>query len=206
MVEIEKIDFAFCGDSAQEDFSRLEGILDSGHWSDHGLDPSEDTTGLLMRLLQHNGVVVFKKDCPRKALTDYPDEMRRRAREYASILRKRDDGLSLLPLLELFEEQEPDYKRTIHGALFFAQNNAYVRTGGLSPERLLELLASDDCLRVVVIPPYDESALYIFARNMPRESLLEMLANMYEKRTESLREAICKRAENEWLDETTKFE
>lgn len=186
----QKIEFDFTGDGGLEALGRLEDILSAGHWSDHGLDLEAETTALLIRLLGLNGVAVYKKAYEAKSAAEYTAEILSRARLYGSILKKRDDGLSLLPIAALFGDDEPDMSKTEYGALFYPSRRAYVRTGGLPPDRLLDLLAREGCGAVLLFPPYEENTFYAFVRNMTRDELSEMLEVIRENQQNALFDAV----------------
>lgn len=186
---MEQIPFDFSGDGALDSLNRLDDILNTGHWTDRGLNPGIDMTALLLRLLQQNGIGVYKMPYEHKG-TEYSEETWQRARHYAGIVRKRDDGISLLPAAELFGEAAPDYSMTANGALFFPGKKAYVRAGGIKPEKLLELLEREGSGMVLLFPAVERDAYYAFVRNMTRGELHTALEQIREDQQTALFEAV----------------
>lgn len=186
---MEQITLDFSGDGAMDALNRLDDIMSTGHWTWRRLDYADDATALLIRLLQQNGIGLYRIPCAHND-TAYSEETLRRARHYADILHKRDYGASLLYVAERFGENEPDYSMTANGALFFPDKKAYARTGGIKPEKLLELLEREASRMVLLFPVYESDALYAFARNMTADELHAALESLRENRQAALFEAV----------------
>lgn len=187
---MEQITFDFSGDGALAALDRLDDILSSGHWTWRHLDYEVDSTALLIRLLQQNGIGLYRTPYAHKEFAAYSEETRRRAQRYADILHKRDYGASLLHAAELFGEGAPEYPQTVNSALFFPGKKAYVRTGGITPEKLLELLERGDCGMVLLFPMYESDVFYAFVRNMTRDELHAELEKVREDQQNALFEAV----------------
>jgi len=198
MAEIERIPFEFNGDGILADAEKLEGILCSGHWSDRTLNYKDERTKLLLRLLQIGGVAVYKREYT--PMTDASPEIRRRANELNMFMNKRNVSQMLLDIANIFFSHEYDGAKTIYNALFFPALKAYVRCGGLPPDRLLELLEQDGCEAVMLFPDIradagDEDIFYIFMLAMPKDMYLDTLGEMREQIAKTIYEAMRKMEE-----------
>lgn len=195
MAEIERIPFEFNGDGILTDAEKLESILCSGHWSDRSLNYEDERTKLLLRLLQIGGIAVYKRAYTQKEGTP---EIRRRANELNMILRKRHISQTLLDIAGIFFSHEYDGRRTEYNSLFFPELKAYVRCGGLPPDRLLELLEQDGCEAVMLFSDFrtdGEDVFYAFMLAMPKEMFLDALGEVRERIMEVLREITRKMEE-----------
>ena len=198
MADMEQIPFDFSVESAVLDSMRtLEDIMCSGHWSDRTLNYNDEHTILLLRLLDIGGVRVYKRGYSRQ--TDSP-EIRRRAGDINMFMNKRYVGRTLLDIAGIFLEYEYDARRTIYNSLFFPELKAYVRCGGLPPNRLLEFFAQDGCDMVLLF--HDEQSdegycFHVFTLAMPKELFLEDLDRMRERINSALHEAMRKMEEHD---------
>lgn len=192
MAEIERIALDFTGDGILEAAQKLEDILCSGHWSDRTLNYEDERTGLLLRLLQIGGIAVYKRGYNRKK--DTP-EIRRRAGEFNMYMNKRNVSQSLLDIAGIFSTHEYDGAKTEYNSLFFPELKAYVRCGGMPPDRLLGLLERDECEAVMLFPDYivdGGDAFFAFTFTIPKAMYLDALDEMRGRITEEMFEAAKK--------------
>jgi len=195
MADVERIEFDFSGDGFLESSERLERILRSGHWSDIGPNYEDERTRLLLRLLDIGGIVVYKRIYNKR--TDASPELRRRAGEISLFMHKEYAGQTLIDIAGIFSDYEYDAGRTTYNSLFFPELKAFVRCGGLSPEKLFELLEQDGCDAVMLFPEaYGEDFFYAFSRAMPRENFLNALEEMQGNILEAMHEALRRAEKN----------
>jgi hypothetical protein len=189
MEDIQRVPFDFSVNGGLDDLNKLEGILCSGHWSDKALNYEDEHTILLIRLLQTGGIAVYRRGYAQKE--DSP-EIRRCAGEINAFMNKRYVSQTLLDIAGIFLTHEYDGGKTEYNSLFFPELKAFVRCGGLPPNRLIELLERDGCEAVFLFPDYtpdDGDAFFAFMLVMPKEMLLEELGQMRERTMEAMHEA-----------------
>ena len=188
MAETERIPFDFSGDGSIESAERLEGILRSGHWSDRGPNYEDERTRLLLRLLHTGGIAVYKRSYIQRM--DASLELMNRTREMNWYMRKRHVSQTLIDIANIFTAYEYDAGRTAYNSLFFPELKAFVRCGGISPDKLFELLEQDGCDMVMLFPDaYGEDFFYTFSLAMPREEFLRKLEEMQGNIAEAMRKA-----------------
>lgn len=190
MPGVERVQFDFSGDKGLEAADRLEDILCSGNFGDRGLDYKDEHTLLLLRLLANGGIAIYKRAYTKR--TDTPPEIRRRAGEINHIIRKRYVTQTLLDIADIFSEYEYDGGRTVYNSLFLPELKAYIRCGGLPPDRLFEMLEQDGCDMVLLFPDAqfaEGDFFHAFSRVMPREAFANALAEMNERILEAMHEA-----------------
>ena len=186
MTETERIPFDFSGDGSLESAERLEGILCSGHWSDMGPNYEDERTRLLLRLLHTGGIAVYKRSYIQRM--DASLELMNRTRKMNWYMRKRHVSQTLIDIANIFTAYEYDAGRTTYNSLFFPELKAFVRCGGISPDKLFELLEQDGCDMVMLFPDaYEEDFFYTFSLAMPREEFLRKLEEMQENIAEVIR-------------------
>ena len=147
MGKIERIDLDFSIDGRLEALKTIEDILRSGHWSDVPLDYQDEWTMLLLRMLRVSGITVFRHFYTRQEETS---EIMRRAYDINMSMNKRSISQTLLDIAGIFFANEYDVSKTEYNSLFFPKLKAFVRYGGISPERLLRLLERDGCDTVFI--------------------------------------------------------
>ncbi len=174
MENIERIPFDFSGEAAMENLTMLEDMLSSGHWSTRYLNYRDGRTALLMRLLHIRGISVFKRAyTPNK---DVSEELRNKARIISGIMHKQSVGQTLIDIASIFADRQYDVSKTVFNSLFFPELKAFVRCGGIPPDRLLDLLERDGCDKVFLFPDaYGEDYYYAFIRSMPLKDFLKAI-------------------------------
>ena len=134
----------FSGD-VTEALNLLESILYTSGWNNHiraYLDtPNEDK--LLFSLICEGAIAVG--EVYYTFTRDISEDIQSRANKYFHRLRKREIDSIYLNAVNYFSRHEPDIEKTDNGALFYPSISAFVRCGNLSPQRLLELIQTDDC-------------------------------------------------------------
>lgn len=193
MPDVERVQFDFSVDKGMDSADRLEDILCSGSFYDRGLNYKDERTLLLLRLLGSGGIAVYKRVYTRR--TDTSPEIRRRAEEINITMRKRYVTQPLLDIADIFSAYEHDGTRTVYNSLFLPELKAYIRCGGLPPDRLLEMLEQDGCDMVLLFPDaqsVDGDFFYAFSRAMPREAFTDALADMNERILAAMHEATRK--------------
>ena len=178
----------FSGD-VTEALNLLESILYTSGWNNHiraYLDtPNEDK--LLFSLIREGAIAVG--EVYYTFTRDIPEDIQSRANKYFHRLRKREIDSIYLNAVNYFSRHEPDIEKTDNGALFYPAISAFVRCGNLSPQRLLELMQTDGCERVIVFGSglrYDKEQPWevfrSFEMRAPKEYILQKLNDLQEER------------------------
>lgn len=184
----------FGGDSGMA-AEKLEYILNTGHWTWHGLRPENKMDSILVYLVKSGGVEIYRKEYPCKGIKDVSEEVWRSARMMSGLARKRDTyGGDSINAAYIFREYEYDPPMSKHGALFYPELRAYLRCGGLVTERVLELLETEGCDSLIVLPAisnsYPNEEVYTLHRTIPRENLASAMDNIRTQRQEEMLEAM----------------
>ena len=190
MSEIERIPFDFSGDDGLEAVNRLEDIICSGNWGIEALNYQDEQTVLLLRLLQIGGIAVYKRTYTQQEASP---EVWHRAEEFNDFIRKRHVGYPLLDVARIFYEHKYDGSRTEYNSLFFPELKAFVRCGGLPPEKLLGFFERDGCEMVILFPDVqfeDGDVYFAFTLSMPKELFHEAVEQMRKRTLETLREKL----------------
>jgi hypothetical protein len=178
---MEKILFDFEKDGIKA-FDRLDSILFSSNWKHLTISKelSDTETRLLFPLVRSDLLRIF--ECRYAPSYGPSTELRRKAGQLAYLLHKRHVSQSLLDVLTLFAEHEPEPYRNEFNAMFYPDLKAYVRCGDLTPKNLFEMLGIEDCEKVFIFQDTsiseNESAYYIIECTLPRQKLFEILEEM----------------------------
>jgi len=141
---------------------------------------------------------------------DFTEELKERAYNYFHRLRKRDMDSIYLNAVNHFSKYEPDIEKTANGALFYPEINAYVRCGDLSPSKLLDLMATDGCERVIIFgnglrqnrdEPWEE--FHSFEMRAPKDYILQRLKELQEETSEAIHRAITKAGINDVIPDVS---
>lgn len=187
-MDMREITFDFINDWSGA-YDTLDGILCSSGW--HRLSFTDDYAQFLFRLLSAKIISVHESECSSPVAVS--DELRRKEREYAGILRKRNPSGTLLSLLLWADGMEPDYKRMEYLALYYPEQKAYARCGDLKPQRLLKLLEKEFCDNLLVFPEHlidNKSVYYTFNSAIPHEQFAKLMNAFREAQTEKLSAAL----------------
>lgn len=188
MEGFERVDLDFSINGGLAAVKYLEDILSSGHWSDRPLDLNDEWTMLLLRLIRFGDIAVFKRVyAPKKATP----ELMRRAHDLNMFIKKRHDGGILIDVANIFAGFEYDGRKTEYNSLFFPELKAYVRCGGIPPDRLLELLWQEGCETVFLFPvryaEYDD-AYFAFTLTEPKGQFLEEVEKTHDRISDMMHE------------------
>lgn len=187
--DAKRITFDLSGDDSLASAKRLEGILSSGHWSDKGVNYEDERTMLLLRLLHIGGIAVYKRTYIQK--TGASLDLNRRAMEMNWCMHKRQVSQTLIDIADIFSAYEYDAGKTTYNSLFFPALKTFVRCGGISPDKLFELLEQDGCDMVMLFPDaYGEDFFYTFSLAMPRAEFLRALAGLQDKIMAAMQKAL----------------
>lgn len=171
-MDFEKIAFDFNKESALASAERLESILSSDHWSDHGLDYSNLWTRLLFQLLQIGGIAIYQH---RYTPVEETPKLRRSADTLNIWLCKRTVDQTLLYMADFFSKNELEPQKGIYNAPFFPALRVYARYGELPPERVFDFLVEKDCDGILLFHPTysnDDPVFHAITRVMPKELLI----------------------------------
>ena len=105
---------------------------------------------------------------------------------------------SLLEVAHFFGNREYDISRTIFNALYYPELQAYIRLGGITPDRLFEMLEKEDCKAVILftdtLPANGVDCFYIISCAMPKDEFLKELEAMQERMLSEMHEALMRTA------------
>jgi len=189
------VTFDFSLDGGFDAVKCLEVILRSNHWSDSPLDLEDEMTMLLLKLIRFGDIEVYKRVY--SPATETP-ELRRHAQEINFVIKKRHISRALLDIADIFSGYEFDRQKTEFNSLFFPELKAYVRHGGLPPDRLLELLERDGCEKVYLFPNTyadNENAYFVFILACSKKHFLKELEKTNERVWEKIHVAITEAME-----------
>ena len=194
-----RVEFDFSVDGGLAAVNQLEDIISSGHWSDRSLDYNDERTMLLLKMLRFGYIAVYSRSfSPITESEAEAPELWRHARDMNLFVNKRYDGGILLDIADVFSEYEYDKNKTEFNSLFYPELNAYVRSGGLPPYRLLELLERDGCDKIFLFPGNStdkDDVYYLFALAVPKKRFLDELEKMNERIMETMFEVSRRIAE-----------
>lgn len=185
-----RIEFDFGTDSSFAVVKQLEEILSSGHWSNRPLDIKDELTMLLIKLIRFGDIAVYKRTYHSVAETP---ELRQRAEEINLFINKRHISSTIIDIADIFSGYLYDRCRTEYNSLFYPELKAYVRHGGLPPDKLLELLESDGCEVVFLFPNTfadDDKLYYAFSLTLPKDKFLEELDTINNRIMEKVYDAM----------------
>ena len=199
MEGFERVDFDFSGEGGLAAIRQLEDILSSGHWSDRPLDYNDERTMLLLRLIRFGDIVVYKREFTYLYLAeDEMPDLWRRAEDMNMFINKRYEGGIMLVIADIFSGYKYEMHKTEYNSLFFPDLKAYVRSGGLPPDRLFGLLERDGCENVFLFPGNStdkDNVYFAFALAIPKAQFLEELGKTNERIMEMMYEISRKLAE-----------
>jgi hypothetical protein len=168
MDSTERVDFDFSMDGGHKALKMLDDILHSGHWSNVPLSYEDEWTMLLLRMLRVGSIEVNRHFY---ASTEATPKTNQRAYEMNMHMNKRSISQTLLDIADIFCNHEHDARRKAHNSLYFPELKAYLRYGGINPERLLDLLERDGCETVFLFSDaYDDNrnVYYAFTLAIPK--------------------------------------
>ena len=189
---IERIDFDFSVDGGLGAVKAIEDILRSGHWSDRSLSIEDERTMFLLRMLRVGGIAVYRRMYIQKEETP---EILHRAKEFNMFMNKRSISQTLLDIAGIFPTQAYNSSKTEYNSLFFPELKAFVRYGGIDPNRLFDLLARDGCEAVFLFSDAyadEDNVFYAITLAMPKKEYLHELGIINERIWESIGEAVRK--------------
>jgi len=198
MEGFDRVDFQFSTGSGLTAVKHLEEILSSGHWSEKPLSVEDEMTMLLIKSIRFGDIAVYKRIYHHSVKTP---ELLQRAQEINMFINKRHINSTIIDIADIFSGYSYNSRRTEFNSLFYPELKAYVRHGGLPPDRMLELLESDGCEVVFLFPNAcadEESVYYAFVLTLPKERFLEELDKISDRIMEQIYEAM--------LDATEKSE
>jgi len=185
-----RIEFDF---RKKESHDKIDFILCySGPGASYLLDIFRDAR-LLKELLQQEILSVSEHTYPK--FPKHSPEAEQRAERFCVLMNKRNVHEDLLDMAELFDgryDEERDYCKSV----YFPELRVYIRCDGLKPEYLLDMLARENCDRVIVFPGYwfsdTENVYYTFECAAPKDILLEILQREADEQLHEMHEAITK--------------
>jgi hypothetical protein len=176
---------------------KLEIILCTSPWNQRlGVYVKEpDEAKLLVDLLCEEAIAIYEIYYTPEEFTE---DTYAKARMYLRYLSKKEPDYNLCTVAAIFSKCDIDISLTDNLALYFPKIEAYVRCGDFSPGKIFGLLAKDGCKRVIIVngaqPDEDkpEETYYSFEMRAPKEYILGRLADLKNRKTEEMREAIEK--------------
>jgi predicted N-acetyltransferase YhbS/uncharacterized protein YdhG (YjbR/CyaY superfamily) len=185
-----RIAFDFDGER-RESYDRLVQIICPARWGS-GIDIfgfMNDSHSLLFDFMKH-GVIVID-ECEYEFQESCADG--ETAQRIKSMLGKRSNHPVLRDMAALFGNEpfaaSEYYRNTIH----LPNIKAFARADGMKPEDIAEMLALDSCEKIILFPyfPLDgKSAYYELTLAVTKESFVEFLRRVKERRIEEMNEEI----------------
>ena len=190
IVSLGRVSFDFSVDGGREALNSIECLLRSGHWSDRALNFEDEWTMFLLKLLRFGDIEVYRHGYERQ---EGSEEIRRRAGEFNMFMNKRNVSQTLIDIAAIFYSHEYDSRKTEYNSLFFPELKAFVRYGGIHPDRLLELLGRDGCGIVYLFSdafPDDGDVFFAVTLAMPKDAFIKESGDIRERIWDAIGEAV----------------
>jgi hypothetical protein len=172
-------------------FEKLERIICSSHWAS-GIDISGSLHRdhpLLLDLIKTGTVVIDECEYELHA----PTTDNENARHIESMLGKRSSHPVLRDMAALFADEPFERSEHYRNTLYLPNIKAFSRADGMKPEDIAEMLARNDCEKIILFPyfPLEEKpAYYELTLGVTKENFVHFMNRVEEQRLSEMHEAI----------------
>jgi len=173
-------------------YDKLTRIICSVHWGS-GLDILgivNNNHRLLFDLVDKGAIVI--DECEYEIPEPRAGESET-GRNIQSMLGKRGNHVVLDDMAALFSDETLEMSEYYRNTIYLPNHKALVRADGMKLEDIPEMLAHDWCEKIILFPYYDldgKSAYYELTLAAPKDSFIDFMERVREKRTNEMFEAI----------------
>jgi len=189
-----RIAFDFDGEPC-ESLKKLEQIVCSAHWSSGIIVAVHDVHRLFVQLV-HEGVIVID-ECE-YAPNNADEERSQKEVSFKLLLGKQNNHRILREAEDIFADDPHKRIDGYRNTLYFPNFKAFLRVDGVKPEDAIDMLASDDCEKVIIFPYFpldDKSAYYELTLGIEKKEYIDRVNDFKKQQMEKLHEAIMKARE-----------
>jgi hypothetical protein len=190
MDSTERVDFDFSMDGGHKALKMLDDILHSGHWSNVPLSYEDEWTMLLLRMLRVRSIEVYRHFYVRNEATSKTKQC---AYEMNMHMNKRSISRTLLDIADIFCNHEHDASKKAYNSLYFPELKAYLRYGGINPERLLDLMERDGCDTIFLFSDANDDSrntYYAFTLAIPKAEFSDEYNKIKERVWDAIFDAV----------------
>jgi len=184
-----RIIFDFDG-AWRESIDRLEQIICSSHWASGINFVSNDDHKLLLGFVK-NGVIVID-ECEYES-QESPADYSENSRLFKDLLGKRDTHHILWDMTALFADQQFERANYYRNTIYLPNQKAYMRADGMKPEDIAEMLASDECDKIILFPYFplgEHPAYYELSLGIKKSEFTHLMSKIKERQTNKMFEVI----------------
>jgi predicted N-acetyltransferase YhbS/uncharacterized protein YdhG (YjbR/CyaY superfamily) len=185
-----RIAFDFDGER-RGSYDRLKQIVCPARWGS-GIDIFgflNESHSLLFDFVKHGAIVI--DECEYEIQEPRADS--ETARKVKSMLGKRSNHPVLRDIAELLGDEPFEAPGCYRNTIYLPNLKAFARADGMKPEDIAEMLALDGCDKIILFPyfPLDgKSAFYELTLAVTKESFVDFMNRVRERRQNDMNEAI----------------
>jgi len=184
-----RITFDFAGEP-RESLEKLEQIVCSAHWSSGIVTVLYDTHKLFVQFVRTSVIVIDEYEYVPKNT----DEVRsRKEASFKLLLGKQNDHPVLRDAEDIFADEPHKGINDYRNTFYFPNLKAYLRVDGIKPEDVIDMLASDECEKVIVFPYFPlegKSAYYELSLRVEKKDYIDCVNAFKEQQIEKMHEAV----------------
>ncbi|GHU87376.1 hypothetical protein FACS1894202_01550 [Clostridia bacterium] len=184
-----RLSFPFGHEAAErrESYERLAQVICSAHWGS-GIDifGFMDDRHLLLFEFIEKGVIVID-ECEYEVAE--PCEDSKAARLLVSLLGKRKSHSVMRHMATLFGDEPFETAGYYRNTLYLPGLKAYARADGIKPEVIAEMLAGEDCDRIILFPyfPLDsKTAYYELTLAVDKSQFADVLRKIEQRKSDAM--------------------
>jgi len=173
----------------RESIERLEQIICSSHWASGINFVTNDGHKILLKFVKDSVIVI--DECEYETLEPPTDN--EKTRLFKDLLGKRDAHHVLWDMTALYADQPFERADYYRNTIYLPNLKAYMRADGMKPEDIPEMLASDECDKIILFPYFplgEQPAYYELSLGIKKAEFAHYMNQIKERQTNEMFEAI----------------